>query len=140
MIFWRWECCVETFALQPIFLGCELQAWMKKTTWLSTRQHFLLGEFYGGQVSWTTSNPRTLKAGLRITPTWGNFSFPCFSTLYTIPTFASDYVVLGWNSWPTGALLHKSRASNRGPLFTSQVRKEILNDLWGRLLRDGAPT
>jgi hypothetical protein len=28
-------------------------------TWLPTWQHFLLGEFSGGQVYWATSNPWT---------------------------------------------------------------------------------
>ena len=28
-------------------------------TWLPTWQHFLLGEFSGGQVFWATSNPQT---------------------------------------------------------------------------------
>ena len=31
----------------------------KKITWLSTWQHFLLGEFSEGRVSWVTSNPLT---------------------------------------------------------------------------------
>ena len=31
---------------------------VEKMIWLSTLQHFLLGEFSGGQVFWATSNPR----------------------------------------------------------------------------------
>ena len=37
----------------------DLQAWMKNMTWLSKWQHFLLGEFYEGQVPWATLNPWT---------------------------------------------------------------------------------
>jgi hypothetical protein len=39
--------------------GGELQAWMKKMTWLLTWQHFLLWEYSRGQVSWATLNPWT---------------------------------------------------------------------------------
>ena len=47
------------FTVWPSLSSGELQAWMKTMTWLLTWQRFLLGEFSGGQVSWTTSNPWT---------------------------------------------------------------------------------
>jgi hypothetical protein len=47
------------FTLQSRLLQWGLLGMNEKMTWMPTWQHFLLGEFSGGQVSWTTSNPRT---------------------------------------------------------------------------------
>ena len=88
---------------------------------------FLLGEFYGGQVSWTTSNPRTIKLA------FGELQLEAFFFLvflflhlvqYTIPTVASNSVVLGWNPWPTGALLHKSPASKPALCLLHKLEKK----------------
>jgi hypothetical protein len=41
------------------FFGGELLYVDDKMTWLPMWQHFLEGEFFGGQVSWPTSKPQT---------------------------------------------------------------------------------
>ena len=73
-------------------------------TWLPTWRHFLLGESCEGQVSWATSNPRTrnLTSGeLRFEAfkIYINCYYYCFPILSTIPTVASNNLVLDWTLW-----------------------------------------
>ena len=55
-----------------------------------------------GQETWLLENPNL------------RHSFNCFPILSAIPTVASNNLVLGWNSWPSGALL---RCSLNWPLI-----------------------
>ena len=47
------------------------------------------------------------KLDLRRTPTWIKKKY-CLFIFSGIPSLACNNHVLGWNSWPTGALLHRS--------------------------------
>ena len=66
---------------------------------------FLLGEFSRDQVSWTTSNPWTRNLASGKTLTWDNLPH----------SSATPNLVLGWNPWPTSALLHCSLNWPRDP-------------------------
>ena len=90
------------------FSGGRLQAWMEEMTWLPTWQHFLLGESFEGQVSWATSNPykKTWHPENSNLIFWvWSIVFPACPPYRLLPEIALSW---GWNSWPTGALLHCS--------------------------------
>ena len=68
--------------------------------------------FFKGEVLWRWSFLGNLKAlDKKIdrwrTPIWIEY-FYCHSIFSIIPSLASNNHVLGWNSWPTNALLHHS--------------------------------
>jgi len=67
----------------------------EKMTQLPTWKHFLLGEFSGGQVSWATSNPRTRNLTFGELQLEVYFFQNDFSILSTLPTIASNNLVLG---------------------------------------------
>ena len=62
-------------------------------TWLLAWQHFLLREFYEGQVPWATSNPR--QETLSIDYSNSMHYFHSLPILSAIPTIASSNLVLG---------------------------------------------
>ena len=57
------------------FSGGELEAWVKKCHGCQTWQYVLLGEFFGGQVPWATSNPL-----IKNLTSWG-LQLPGFSVI-----------------------------------------------------------
>jgi hypothetical protein len=70
----------------------------EETTWLPTRQQFLLEELCEGQVSWATSNPwtRNLTSNELQFEAFKEYNiFIFFSILSAIPTIASNKLVLG---------------------------------------------
>ena len=87
----------------------EPQAWMKKWYKCQHGNTFCQGIFFGGQVSWATSNPQTSflgnlkpsdkKLDLRRTPTWGNFKIispscpPNLNSLYTLTSVMSPSIM-----------------------------------------------
>ena len=77
----------------------------ERMTRLLTCWHLVLGQFYGGQVS-----RATLNLGQETWPLENSVSrgIYIYSILSTIPTVASNNLVLGWNCWLTSALLHHS--------------------------------
>ena len=104
----KWILHPPGFALPPRLLRWKtFKQGVKKTTWPPTWQHFHYSEVSRGQVevSWATSSPRTRN------PTSKHLHLKacsdCFSIVSTKPTSASNNLVLDWNPWPTGALLHR---------------------------------
>jgi hypothetical protein len=106
MIGWEWDSCpVEVYTIvksPPV----ENFAYGWKMTWLPTWQHFL-----------KRSSPKVKFLGQSQSleqETWllENFNskafFYCLYIFSNLPSLASYNHVLGWNSWPTGALLHRS--------------------------------
>jgi hypothetical protein len=70
----------------------------EEMTWLPTRQQFLLEELCEGQVSWATSKPwtRNLTSGELQFEAFKKYNiYYYFSILSTIPTIASNKLVLG---------------------------------------------
>ena len=84
-----------------------------KHGWNMTWQHFLLGGFSGGWVSWATSNSWTRHLASRdfqLEAFFLSFFLSCFFIVSTRRTVASNNLVCGWNSWPIDAL---PRSRNR---------------------------
>jgi hypothetical protein len=56
--------------------------------------------------------------------------FNCLYIFSSIPSFASNNHVLGWNSWPTSALLHRSvKRPSRALEQWSQINSSMSMDL-----------
>ena len=91
--------------IQDFFNG-EIKAWTNKMAWL-----FNIATFFDRRVLRRSSflcnlKPLDKELGLIRTPTWAPFIFLLKKIiLSTIPIVASSNLVLGWNFWPTGALL-----------------------------------
>ena len=76
----------------------NFKAWMKKNDMaINMATIFFLGEFSGGQVSWATSNPHTRNSAPE-NSNLRHFLNDFYSILSTIPTVASNNLVLGLNS------------------------------------------
>jgi hypothetical protein len=152
--FWTWVCYFLGLCLWATEGRCRLR-WRsapvknvrgtKQYEWLWIRvltnrvlhynQDFFNGEF----VSRATSNPHTRNLSskeLQLEALFLNY----FSISSAVPTVTSNNLVVGSNSWPTGALLHSYSKPTLTPVTWSRVTKEghITKGLIS-ILRDGAP-
>ena len=80
----------------------ELQAWVNVWHGWPTWERFLVGELSGGRVAWATSNPRTRNLVSR------ELQVGVFIHLVHHTNRHLKCPILGWMSWPSGAVCHRS--------------------------------
>ena len=104
---WLWILHRPWFTLQPRLLYWRTSSMDEKCEGCKHGTIFLLGDFSKGQGSWATSNHRTWDltskySNLRV---FSYFDLPSCMSNQPLP---QSILVLGWNSSPTNALLHRS--------------------------------